>query len=51
MRADGSDLHQVADQLDVDALTGLPASVDPAWFGYYGYLRWYRGYDWWQPAP
>jgi hypothetical protein len=50
MHADGADPRLVADDLDVQALTGLPAAADPAWFGFYGYLRWYRVYDWWQPA-
>jgi hypothetical protein len=30
MRADRSDPHQAADQLDVQALTGVPASLDAA---------------------
>jgi len=47
---DGTSPRMVADNLDVQAATGLPAAADPAWFGYYGYLHWSRMYDWWQPV-
>jgi len=50
MRADGADPRLVADDLDVQALTGAPAAADAAWNGFYGHLRWDRAYDWWQPA-
>ena len=50
MHADGSDPQLVADNLDVQALTGAAATADAAWNGFYGYLRWDRAYDWWQPA-
>ena len=50
MHADGANPRLVADNLDVQALTGLAAAADPAWLGFYGYLHWNRAYDWWQPA-
>jgi len=37
MRADGSELNQVVDEL-------TPA---PAWFGYYGHIKWSDYFDWW----
>ena len=45
MRSDGSDLVQV-----VDELTPTPGPA-PGCFGYYGYVDWYRVYDWWPGPP
>ncbi|MDP2744788.1 MAG: hypothetical protein Q8P00_06975, partial [Dehalococcoidia bacterium] len=45
MRADGSDLRPV-----VDELTPTPGPAS-AWFGYYGAVGWGSLYDWWQGSP